>query len=60
MVFESASGQTLTVRDGRVLCPVCQKGTLLQLLPDTHAEQLPVYCKRCRTHHVITITKEKN
>lgn len=45
----------LTVRDGWVICPVCRKGKLLKIRPDTIARNLPMKCKRCGQETVVNI-----
>lgn len=45
----------LSMKDGWVLCPVCRKGKLLKLLPDTAVRNLPVKCKRCGQESVVNI-----
>lgn len=37
------------------MCPACGKHKLLRLEPDTAAENLPVYCKRCGTESIVNI-----
>lgn len=43
------------VRAGWVLCPVCGRGKLLKLRPDTAVRNLPVKCKRCGQETVVNI-----
>lgn len=43
------------MKDGWVICPVCRKGKLLKLLPDTAVRNLPVKCKRCGQETVVNI-----
>lgn len=38
-----------------LMCPVCGKGKVLQLLPTTKAENLIVYCKICRRESIVNI-----
>lgn len=45
----------LSIKDGWVICPVCRKGKLLKLLPDTAVRNLPVKCKRCGQETVVNI-----
>ena len=45
----------LGVRDGWVLCPVCGKGKLLKIRPDTTALNLPRKCKRCGQESIVNI-----
>lgn len=45
----------LVVKDGWVICPVCGKGKLLKLRPDTTAQNLPCKCKRCGQESLVNI-----
>ena len=45
----------LTVKDGWVICPVCDKGKLLLVLPSTSVRNLPRKCKRCGQETVVNI-----
>lgn len=45
----------LIIRDGWVICPVCQKGKLLKLRPDTTTRNLPCKCKRCGQESLVNI-----
>lgn len=38
-----------------VPCPVCGKGSVAYLLPDTVIRNLPVKCKRCGAESVLNI-----
>ena len=35
-------------------CPVCRRGKLLKLAPDTRASGLILYCRDCK--HEVTVT----
>ena len=37
----------LTVKNERVVCPVCARLTNVSVLPDTKAQRLPIWCRRC-------------
>lgn len=37
----------LTVKNQRVVCPVCARLTNVSVLPDTTARSLPIWCRRC-------------
>lgn len=37
----------IVIKDGWAICPVCGKGKLLKLGPDTAVHRLPCKCKRC-------------
>ena len=45
----------LVIKDGWVICPVCRKGKLLKLRPDTTAQNLPCKCKRCGQESLVNI-----
>ena len=45
----------LVIRDRWVICPVCRKGKLLKLRPDTTAQNLPCKCKRCGQESLVNI-----
>ena len=45
----------LSVKDGWAICPVCGKGKLLKIRPDTIALNLPCKCKRCGQETVVNI-----
>ena len=45
----------LVIRDGWVYCPVCGKGKLLLIRPDTTTRNLPRKCKRCGQETIVNI-----
>ena len=45
----------IIVRDGWVICPVCQKGKLLKVRADTTARNLPRKCIRCGHETLVNI-----
>ena len=45
----------LTIRNGWVYCPVCDKGKLLLIRPDTTIRNLPRKCKRCGQETIVNI-----
>lgn len=51
-------GKLLTVKDGYLICPTCQQNRRLQRInPETTAHNLQVYCRSCKTEHIIDIQK---
>lgn len=49
---------TLVVKDGWVTCPVCKRNRrLLRIADDTEATGLPVFCKDCKTEHILDIAR---
>lgn len=45
----------MVTKDGWAFCPVCGKGKVLKLRPDTTVRNLPVKCKRCGQTSIVTI-----
>ncbi|MBU5229721.1 cysteine-rich KTR domain-containing protein [Intestinimonas butyriciproducens] len=45
----------LIVKDRWVICPVCNKGKLLMIRPDTIVRNLPRKCKRCGQETLVNI-----
>ncbi|MBE6781281.1 MAG: hypothetical protein E7540_00940 [Ruminococcaceae bacterium] len=39
----------------RFFCPICNKHTVLWLLPTTEIKDLPIKCKRCGKESVVNI-----
>ncbi len=46
---------TLSVKDGWLICPACGRGKVLKLGPCTSARNLIVYCKRCGKESTVNI-----
>jgi len=44
----------------RILCPVCGRVTDRRVRPDTRAENLPLWCKKCHRESIIKIEKSLN
>lgn len=48
----------LVVKDGWLVCPVCQRNKhLLRVRPETEARNLQIYCKDCKTELILNIDK---
>lgn len=45
----------LVIKDGWAMCPVCRKGKLLKILPNTIVQNLPCKCKRCGQETIVNI-----
>ena len=45
----------LTIKNGWVMCPVCGKGKILKINPDTTVHNLPRPCKRCGQESIVNI-----
>lgn len=45
----------LVIKNGWVICPVCGKGKILKVNPDTTVHNLPRPCKRCGQESIVNI-----
>lgn len=45
----------LIVKDGWVICPICGKGKILKIDPETTVHHLPRKCKRCGQETIVNI-----
>ena len=56
MQIQGKRGKLLIVKDGWLTCPSCRRNKrLLKIDPDTKAERLRVYCRDCKTEHIVDI-----
>ena len=37
-------------------CPVCRSGKLMRLYPETRAEAVSLYCRKCKRESVVDIS----
>ncbi len=44
----------LRVKNGRAICPICQRQTQVRVLPGTSLENFPLFCKRCNQESIVT------
>lgn len=42
-------------RGGWLICPNCRR-KLMKVLPNTRAENLPVYCRTCKHSEIVNIS----
>lgn len=57
MQLQGKSGIMLTVRDGYLICPVCEQNRrLIAVRPDTTATNLALFCRKCRKTTVVDIS----
>lgn len=45
----------LVIKNGWVLCPICGKGKLLKILPESAVKNLPCKCKLCGQETQVNI-----
>lgn len=45
----------LIVKDGYLICPVCRRKTSQKVLPSTKAENIPVFCRHCKSVPIVNI-----
>lgn len=46
---------TITVKDGWVICPACSKKRLFPIRPETSVRNLPCKCKKCTQEFLVNI-----
>lgn len=56
MQVESNRGK-LVVKDGWFVCPVCKRKTNQHIRPDTNAQNLELWCRTCKTIHLVNIER---
>lgn len=49
------NGGKLCLKDGKVVCPICKRKTDQTVEPDTRAENLRLWCRRCKSSFVVNI-----
>lgn len=55
---EVKRGTLMPVKAGWLYCPTCQRPRkLLRILPDTRADRLVVYCRRCKRAYTVSISQ---
>lgn len=48
-------GAKMKAKNGWLLCPVCGRGKILKIAPETRAESLVVYCRLCKSESLVNI-----
>ena len=49
----------LTAKNGWIICPACHK-KIQRITPRTEAENLPIWCPRCRVEYTIDIHRDRS
>ena len=47
----------LKIKNGFLICPNCNQRTNQKILPETAAQELPVWCNRCKHEITVNISK---
>lgn len=55
MIIPANRGTILPVEQSYLRCPYCGAGRLLKVLPETQAENLQVYCRKCKRELIVNI-----
>lgn len=45
----------ISIKDGYVVCPTCRRKTSQAVRPDTVATHLQLWCRHCKTVHIVDI-----
>lgn len=48
---------TLSVKDGKVVCPCCKRKMDQTLPPDAEAKNWELWCRRCKTSFIVNIER---
>jgi hypothetical protein len=56
LTTDEKHGKILPTRNGFAVCPCCGH-KLIRLTPQTSAEQLPIYCRKCREYLTVNIDR---
>lgn len=55
---DATQRDNIVVKDGWITCPECGRNhRLLRITPETEANELPVYCRKCRREIVLNIKR---
>lgn len=47
----------IVIKDGYVVCPTCRHKTSQAVRPDTVATHLQLWCRHCKTVHIVDIAR---
>ena len=53
------SGKIKAEQKGWITCPICHR-KLQRVAPETTAENLPVWCPRCKTEYTVSINRDRS
>lgn len=49
----------MTKQKGWITCPICNR-KLQRVAPETTAENLPIWCPRCKQEYIIQIHRDRS
>ena len=55
MLHQEQKCGTLSVRNGRYVCPRCKQPTHQKADPATQAEHLILWCQNCKAEYIVNI-----
>lgn len=55
MIKDGIRGTMLPVEQGYLRCPSCGARNIQRVLPETRADNLQVYCRRCKRELIVNI-----
>lgn len=58
MHVSTQSGIMMTIRNGRIRCPICNKG-IAKITQDTEAHNLPLWCRNCEREYIVDISRQR-
>lgn len=57
MINNGNCGIILAKRDGYLVCPYCRASRLQRIRPETRAESLQIYCRKCKRELIVNIAE---
>jgi len=51
---------TLSVKDGWAICPVCGWDRVQRIAPDTEAKNFPLWCRKCKHETIVNIEQSQS
>lgn len=57
MIKTESCGIILPTKDGYLVCPYCRASRLQRIRPETRAESLQIYCRKCKRELIVDIAE---
>ena len=57
MINSGSCGIVLATKGGYLACPYCGASRLQRIRPETRAESLQVYCRKCKRELIVDIAE---
>lgn len=57
MINSGSCGIILATKGGYLVCPYCRASRLQRIRPETRAESLQIYCRKCKRELIVDIAE---